>query len=69
MQRKKERKTDFTVLHFKQTLTSNSVFRDNRCPREFQGFFSTAVTLQIRSRSLKSKQFIVMPQVYIQENV
>ena len=45
--------------------TSNRISRENRCPPPDIFSFSTAVTLKIRSRSPKSNQFFVMPQLYI----
>ena len=45
------------------------IFRENRYPTLWIFCFSTAVTLQIRSRSPKSKQFFVMSQLYIHKNL
>ena len=39
-------------------LTSNSFFRENKCPLTMNFQFSTALTMKIRSRSLKSNQFL-----------
>ena len=49
--------------------TSNGVFRENRCPHTTKFWFSTAVTLKIRSRSPKSNQLFVISQLYIHKNL
>ena len=49
--------------------TSNNVFRENRWPPLRFFSFSTAETLKIRSRSPKSYQFFIMPQLCNHENL
>ena len=56
-------------LNSNKKPTSNSVFRENRCPPTKFSVFSTAVTLKIKSRSPNSNQFFVMLQLYIHENL
>ena len=50
-------------------LTSNGVFWEDRCSPPLIFIFTIAVTLKIRSRSPKSKQFFVMSQLYIHEKL
>ena len=49
-------------------LTSNSFFRENKCPLIMNFQFSTALTMKIRSRSLKSNQFL-MSQLHIMQYI
>ena len=55
----------------KKKKETRTVFSERKqmSPTEFSGFFSTTVTLKIRSRSPKSNKFFVMSQLYIHENL
>ena len=54
----------FLLKKKQNKTTSNSVFRENRCPLTMNFPFSTAVTLKIRSRSPKFNVLCYVPIMY-----